>query len=60
MVSLEARFWTYSNSTTAQVYSGLHFLNVHLAGKFGVMTYEEMEMIMVKPNARKRGTNMAS
>jgi len=39
---------------------GLHFLNVHLAGRFGVMTYEEMEMIMVKPNARERGTNMAS
>jgi hypothetical protein len=52
MVSLEARFWTHSNSTTSTGVYGLHFLKVHLTGRSGVMTYEVMEMITVKSNVR--------
>ena len=50
---MEARFWTRSNNSTNStgVY-GLHFLNVHLTGRSGDMTYEVMEMITVEPNVR--------
>lgn len=52
MVSLEARFWTHSNSTNSTGVYGLQVLNVHLTGRSGVMTYEVMEMITVKSNVR--------
>ena len=50
-VPLEARFWTHSNSTNSTGVYGLHFLNVHLTGISGVMTYKVMETITVEPNA---------
>ena len=52
MISLEARFWTFSNSTNSTGVYGLHFLNVHLTGRSGVMTFEVMKMITVEPNVR--------
>ena len=53
MVPSEARFWTHSNFTNSTGVDGLHFLNVHLTSRSGVMTYEVMEMIMVaEPNVR--------
>ena len=52
MISLEGRFWTHSNSTNSTGVCGLHFLNVHLTGGSGFMTYEVMKMITVEPNVR--------
>ena len=58
MISLEARFWTHSNSTNSTGVCGLHFLNVHLTGGSGFMTYEVMKMIMVEPNVRDSDRNL--
>jgi len=58
MKSLEARFWTHSNSTNSTGVNGLHLLNVHLTGRSGVMTYEVMEMITVEPNVRDSDRNL--
>ena len=52
MISLEARFWTHSNSTNSTGVYGFHFLNMHLTGGSGFMTYEVMKMITVEPNVR--------
>ena len=52
MKSMEARFWTHSNSTNSTGVCGLHFLDVHLTGRSGVMTYKVMQMITVEPNVR--------
>ena len=51
-ISLEARFKTHSNSTNSTGVCGLHFLNVHLTVRSGVMTYEVMVVVTVEPNLR--------
>ena len=52
MKSMEARFWTHSNSTNSTGVCGLLFLDVHLTGRSGVMTYKVMKIITVEPNVR--------
>ena len=52
MISLEARFWTHSNSTNSTGVYGFHFLIVYLSGRSGVMSYKVREMITVESNRR--------